>query len=228
MLLNKILSKFLYILNLRVTFDKKIFTLSNISFIDMQNESDLMQKIPEVYRLEKEREAQLLAENEKLKALYAMQTELIQNQRELLKQVGQETKRLIEIEKEKAIIDEQIKEEVKDLETIVGDSENVIKIINENAIGDETQKITTIDAMQKVNLLKGIETIQAMLFNISEQAMKEKRTTIPKLEIQKLIVSVNEIINIAVETGAAKESIDQTIARHSLVIDSLHGIKIPE
>lgn len=191
--------------------------------MDLNSKSEVLKKASEVYQQEKAQLDKLTLENKKLRSLLEMQNQMISNQQELIHQVVQETRKYIEIEKERHDIQAKIKQETENLNSAIKDSEEVLKVVNEDMPEISKSKEDTIHALRHINLLKGIETIQTLIFNLSEKAMNEHKTVIDKSDICELILSINEVIDIAVQSGAATESEDQTIARHALVIGVLNG-----
>ena len=181
---------------------------------------DPMAGITAVIKQIKETETVAREENEHVKQLISIQDSLIEKQRKLLVEVAKQSAELLAVEEKRNSLKEQLCSQKTKLLVSASEGSEGSSIIDLTLNQPDMTPAIANSASGRA-ALKAIEQIQQSLFTITDSCLKTENLTVSQDAIQALILETNEVIQQVLQTGAAKETSEDTVRRQSFVIAAL-------
>lgn len=181
-------------------------------------ETNPMSNIMAIVEQSKLQEKAIAEENRRLKMLSSIQDSLINKQRESIMEVAKTGQELQEIEKKRLAL----KKKLSDLKTktLIASSETaeVTKIV-EQIVNAEQSPISSGEKGSEA--LKAIETIQSIMFGVTEKCLKAEDLSADSDSLCDLVSGISDVIESLVSSGNAKEDAEDTIRRQGYVISTM-------
>ncbi|OHT05495.1 hypothetical protein TRFO_26767 [Tritrichomonas foetus] len=155
-------------------------------------------------------------ENHRYKQLLSIQDALIDKQRAALAEIAKTSQELQAVEEKRNQLKNQLSSQKSKLLIAASESSDLQTLIEQTVGADNSSPMTTSPVA-----LKCVEDIQKAVFSLTEAALKEDNLSIPAENMSDVILTVSEIIQNAISSGAAKETTEDTVRRQSFVISSL-------
>jgi hypothetical protein len=167
----------------------------------------------------REQEVTAVAESKRLKELAARQESLITKQREALLAVSKTSSELAAVEWQRSAIKTQLTAQKSKLLVAAGEASTVTSLISQATGGDEKSPISSGRSGPAV--LEAIEKIQAIVFTVTEDCLKEENLAVNSSGASALICTVSDVIERAMNAARIDEDPEDTITRQSYVIQAL-------
>jgi myosin heavy subunit len=175
--------------------------------------------LQDVIQRAKEEEATVQEENKRLKQILELQDQLIKKQRAVLLEVAKTSAELAEVEKQRAVLKAKLASQKSVLLVSASETAQVSSII-EKVIEASAPPPLSAGKSGEVTL-NAIEKIQAQVFAVTETCMKDPNMSVSIDIANQLIFAVNDVLEAAIQSGAAEEPPEDTIKRQSYLISAL-------
>lgn len=179
-----------------------------------QKQLDLSKLMAQV----KASEAQAQEENQKLKQLLSIQETLMQKQREALLNVAELSSQLMEVDKQRKALQEELLTQRTQLLLDSAESKRLSATIEE-VLSDANIPVSDPETSQVI--LQSIEDIQKGVFTVTESSLQQEDLKVKPEEVKTLVKNINTIIESAIQSGTIKEDPEDTVRRQGYVIDTL-------
>jgi multidrug efflux pump subunit AcrA (membrane-fusion protein) len=174
----------------------------------------------------KKQEENLTQENKRLKSILAGQDALIQKHREGLLEAAKASSELSDLEKQRANIKRKLAGQKSKLLVASSESSEVATIVEKSMDGDTTFPISNMKAGSVA--LAFIDKIEPEISALVAQCVESENLSIGDEELNRVIFSVSEALESAVNTGEIIEAPEDQVKRQALVIKSLMEGNEPE
>lgn len=177
-----------------------------------------MSNIMAIVEQSKLQEKAIAEENRRLKMLSSIQDSLINKQRESIMEVAKTGQELQEIEKKRLAL----KKKLSDLKTktLIASSETAeMTQIVEQIVNADQAPISSGEKGSEA--LKAIETIQSIMFGVTEKCLKAEDLSADSDSLSDLVSGISDVIESLVSSGNAKEDAEDTIRRQGYVISTM-------
>jgi hypothetical protein len=167
----------------------------------------------------REQEAAAVAQGERLGALAAEQESLIAKQREALLAASETSTKLAAVERQRSALKAQLAAQKSRLLVAAGEASTLTATLSQALEGGESRAISSGAFGSAV--LEAIEKIQGVVFEVTEDALKDENLAVSPPSTSALICTVSEIIEQTLKRAGIDEDPEDTINRQSCVIQAL-------
>ena len=157
-------------------------------------------------------------ENRRIQKLVEIQDTLIEKQRQTLQEISNTSQELKEIEAKRSALKEQLSSQKTKLLCAASESSDLTSLIEQTVTFDD---LAVSNGASGQAALKCIEEIQKAVFSLTNSCLEDDNLSIPGEQMNEVILTVNDIIQTAIQSGTVKESTEDTVRRQSFVISSL-------